>query len=122
MDRTVHGFNVRQTKIHTAEPLVPESGAYELEMTITNIIRHQSPGTDKISAELVKERGRTIAVRSITLLIRFVIRRNCQWSGKSQTVYKKGDKTDCSYYTDILFLSSTTKCFPTSCCQGKLLI
>jgi hypothetical protein len=38
MDRTVHGFNyVRQTKIHTVEALVPEPGAYEVEMTITKL-------------------------------------------------------------------------------------
>ena len=31
----VHGVNdVRQTKIHTAEPLVPEPSAYEVERAI----------------------------------------------------------------------------------------
>jgi len=33
----VHGVNdVRQTEIHTAEPLVPEPSAFELEMSIEN--------------------------------------------------------------------------------------
>jgi hypothetical protein len=32
---TVHGVNdVRQTEIHTAEPLVPELSAFEFEMAI----------------------------------------------------------------------------------------
>jgi hypothetical protein len=31
----VHGvFNVRQTKIHTAEPLVPEPRSFEVEIAI----------------------------------------------------------------------------------------
>jgi hypothetical protein len=88
MDCTLHGFNdVRQTKIHTVEPPVSDSGAYEVDMTITKVKIHQSHGTDQISAELAKTRGRTIALRSINLLIRFGIRRNCLRSGRSQTMY-----------------------------------
>ena len=44
----VHGFNdVRQTEVHTAEPLVPESSAFEFEMTIYELIRHKSANIDK---------------------------------------------------------------------------
>jgi len=36
-----HGVNdVRQTEIHTAEPLVPEPTAFELEMAIEELKRH----------------------------------------------------------------------------------
>ena len=36
----VHGVsNVRQTEIHTAEPLVPELGAFEVEMAVEKLQR-----------------------------------------------------------------------------------
>jgi hypothetical protein len=44
---SVHGVNeVRQTEIHTAEPLVPESSAFEVERATEKLKRHKSPGTD----------------------------------------------------------------------------
>ena len=51
--------DVRQVEIHTAEPLVPEPSACELELAIEKIKSHKSPGTDKIPAELIKAGGRT---------------------------------------------------------------
>jgi len=47
----VHGFkDVRQTEIHTAEPLMPKLSAFEL--AIEKLKRHTSPGIDQIPAEL----------------------------------------------------------------------
>jgi hypothetical protein len=54
------GKDVRQTEIHTAEPLVPEPSASEVEMAIEKLKRHKSPGIDQIRAELIKAGGRTI--------------------------------------------------------------
>ena len=52
----VHGVNdVRQTEVHTAEPLVPEPSASEVQLAIENIKSHKSPGIDQIPAELIKE-------------------------------------------------------------------
>jgi len=57
----VHGGrDVRQRKIHTAGPLVPESSAFEVEMNIVMLKRHQTPGTDQILTELIKAGGRII--------------------------------------------------------------
>jgi hypothetical protein len=57
----VHGVNdVRQTEIHTAEPLVPEPSTFEYEMAIEKLKRHKPPGIDQIPAELIKAGGRTI--------------------------------------------------------------
>jgi hypothetical protein len=40
----VHGdYEVRQTEIHTAEPLVPEPSAFEVEMAFEKLKRHRSP-------------------------------------------------------------------------------
>ena len=39
---TVHGANdVRQTEIHTADPLVPEPSAFEFEIADTELKRHK---------------------------------------------------------------------------------
>ena len=50
--------DVRQTEIHTAEPLVPELGAFKLELAIDKLKSHVSPGTDQIPVEMMKARGR----------------------------------------------------------------
>ena len=45
---------VRQAGIHTAEPLVPEPSALEIELAIEKLKSHKSPGIDQIAAELIK--------------------------------------------------------------------
>ena len=52
--------DVRQTDIYTAEPLVPEPSAFEIEMAIEKLKRHKSPVIDQIPAELVIEGERKI--------------------------------------------------------------
>jgi hypothetical protein len=44
----------RQTEVNTAEPLVPEPSAFEVEMAIEKLKRHKSPGIDQIPAEFIK--------------------------------------------------------------------
>ena len=57
----VHGVsNIRQTKIHATEPLVPELSAFVVEMPIEKLKEHKSLGIDQIPAELFKAGGRTI--------------------------------------------------------------
>jgi hypothetical protein len=57
----VHGVNdIRQTEIHTAEPLVPVLSASEVEMAIEKLKRHKSPSIDQIPAELIKASGMAI--------------------------------------------------------------
>ena len=58
IDCTVHGVNdVKQTEIHTAEPLVPKPSAFEVELAIEKIKSHKSPDIDQIPAEMFKEWG-----------------------------------------------------------------
>jgi hypothetical protein len=38
--------DVRQTKIHTAELLLAEQSAFEVEMAIDKLKSHKSPGVD----------------------------------------------------------------------------
>ena len=74
---------VRQTEIHTAEPIVPEPSAFEFEMAFEKLKRHKSPGIDHIPVEWLNQWVEQIALRSINLLILFGIRKNCLSSGRS---------------------------------------
>jgi len=66
----VHWVNdVRQTEIRTAEPLVPEPSASEIELAIEKLKSHISPGIDQIPAELIKARDKTIRCEVYKLII-----------------------------------------------------
>jgi hypothetical protein len=106
----VHGVNdVRQTEIHTSEPLVPEPSAFWFEMAIGKLKRHESTGTDQMPAKLIKAGGRTV-LSQIHKRIIFRIRRNClRMESIILPIYKKGDKTNCINYTGISPLSTAYK-------------
>ena len=68
----VHRVNdVKQTEIHTAEPLVLESSASEVELATEKLKRHKSPGTDHTPAELIQKGGRKIC-SEINEIINFI--------------------------------------------------
>ena len=57
----MHGVKeMGQVEIPTADPLVPEPSAFEVELASEKLKNHKSPGTDEIPAELIKEGGGTI--------------------------------------------------------------
>ena len=61
----VHGvIDVRQTEIHTAQPVVPQLSAHEVDMAIKKLKRHKSPGVDQIPAEVIKRGSRIIRSES----------------------------------------------------------
>jgi len=94
-------IDVRQTEIHTTEPLVPEPSAFEVEMAIEKLKRHKSQGTNKIPAEMIQAGGRSIRSEIHKLI-------NSIWNKEELSeewkeliilpIYKKDDKTDCSNY------------------------
>jgi hypothetical protein len=54
----VHGVkDVWQAEIQTAEPLVPDPSASEVELAIDKLKSHKSPGIDHILAELITVGG-----------------------------------------------------------------
>ena len=82
----VHGVrDVGQAEIQTAEPLVPEPRAAEVELAINKLRSHKSPGIDQIPAELIKGGGGTICLEIHKLLLLFGRRRNCLKSGRSRS-------------------------------------
>ena len=91
--------DVRQTETHTAEPLVPEPSALEVELAIVKLKCHKSPGIDQIPAELIKEGGRTIRYQIHKLIVSIWNKEELPESWKELIIvpiHKKGDKTDCN--------------------------
>jgi len=102
----------RQTKIHTAEPVLPQLSAFEFELTIENLKRHKSSGTDKIPAEFIKAWGRTIHSEIHKLINSISNKEELHVEWKEAIIvpnYKKADKTDCSNYRGLSLLSTTYK-------------
>jgi hypothetical protein len=101
-----------QTEMHTAEPLVPEPSAFEVQMAVEKLKSHKSPGIDQIPAEVIKAGGRAIfsEIHKLT---------NSIWNKEelpevwkepiTVPVHKKGDKRGCNNYTGISLLSTTYK-------------
>jgi len=59
----VHGVqNIVQAEIHTAEPLVPETYASDVELAINKLKSNKSRGIDQIPAELIEVGGRTMCL------------------------------------------------------------
>jgi hypothetical protein len=107
----VRGINdVRLTDIQTAEPLVPEPSAFEIELAIEKRKRHKSPGVDQIPAELIKVCSRTIH-SEIHKRIDFIWNKGKLPEEKNESIilqiYTKSDKTGCSNYRVVLFSSTT---------------
>jgi len=109
----IHGVSdVRQTEIHTAEPLVSEPSAFEVEMAVEKLKSHKSPGIDQIPAEMIKARGKTVHCDIYKLIISIWNKEDLleEWKESfTVPVHKKDDKTDCNNYTGILLLSTTYK-------------
>jgi hypothetical protein len=109
----IHGVNdVRQTEVHTAEPLVAEPSAFEVKMSIEKLKRHKSPGIDHIPAELIKAGGRIIRSEIHKPIISISNKEELPKEWKESVIvpiYKKGDKTDCSNYRGISLSSTTYK-------------
>jgi len=65
----VHGVkDVGQAEIQTAEPLVPEPSASEVELAIDKVKSHKSPSLDQTPAELIKAGGTTICLEIHNLI------------------------------------------------------
>jgi len=90
----VHGVNdVRQTKIHTAEPVVPESSAFEFELATEKLKSHKLPGTDQFPGELIKARSREIRSEFHKLIISIWGKEELREEWKESIIgpiYKKG--------------------------------
>jgi len=109
----VHEFkDVGQAEIQTAEPLVPEPSAFEVQLAIDKLKGHKSPGIDQIPAELIKTGGGTICLEIHKLITSVWKKEELPEDWKESTIvpiHKKGDKTDCNNYRGISLLPTTYK-------------
>jgi len=117
----VHGVkDVVQAEIHTAESLVPEPSASEVELAINKLKSHKSPGIDQIPAELITAGGKTICLEIHKLVTSIWKKEKLPEEWKESIIvpiHKKGDKTDCNNYRGMSLLPTTYKFYPTSCSQ-----
>ena len=114
----MHGVkDVGQAEIHTADPLVPEPSASEVELAIEKLRSHRSLGIDQISGELIKAGGKTIHCETHELIISIWNKKELPEEWKESIIvpiHKKGDKTDCTTY----ICQPLTKFYPTSCSES----
>jgi len=104
--------DVGQAEIYTAEPLVPEPSASEVESAIDELKSHKSLGIDQIPAELIEAGSRTVCLEIHKLIA-------CIWKKEELPeewkesiivpIHKKRDKTDCSNYRGLSLLPTTYK-------------
>jgi hypothetical protein len=102
--------DVRQTELHTAEPLVSEPRAFEVQLATEKLKSHKSLGIEQIPAELIKVLGRTIRPETNKLIVSTWNKEQLPEEWKESIIVpisKKGDKTDCSNYTGISLLPTT---------------
>ena len=89
-----------------------EPSAYEVNIALEKIKRNKSPGIDQISAELFIAGDRKI-LSEITQIINSIWNKNEmpeEWKESIiAPILKKGDKTECSSYRGLLYLSNTYK-------------
>ena len=109
----VHGVSdVRQAEIHSAEPLVAEPSALEVELAIEKLKSHKSSGIDQTPAELIKAGGRTIcsAIHKLIIVIRNKEELPEEWKESVIVpIHKKGNKTQCNNYRGVSLLPTTYK-------------
>jgi len=91
----VHGVNdVGQAEIQTAEPLVPDPSACEVELAIDKLKSHKSQGIDQIPAKLIKVGGRTLCLEIHKLITSIWEREKLPEEWKESitvTIHKKWD-------------------------------
>jgi hypothetical protein len=82
-----HEVNDVRQAAHTAEPLVTEPSAFQVEMAIEKLRRHKPPDIDESRQNLLKQGVEKFALKSINLLNLSGIRRNFLRGGRSRSLY-----------------------------------
>jgi hypothetical protein len=109
--------NVRQIEIHTAEPLIPEPGPFEVETAIAKLKKYKSPGSDQISAKLIQAGGEALQSEIHKLI-------NSVWSKEELTdqwkefiivaIWRRMIKLTVVFIEEHQFYQLHTKFYPTS--------
>ena len=111
----VHGVkDVGQAEIHTAEPLVPEPSATDVELAINKLKSHKLPGIDQILAELIKAGGRKICLEFHKLITSIWKQEELPEDLFTRREIKQTVIIIEAYH----FCQPLPKFYPTSCSQG----
>jgi hypothetical protein len=102
--------DVRQTELHTAEPLVLEPNCYEVDITNEKLKRYKLPGIHQILAEIIQTGGSTLC-SEIHKLTNFIwnneeLQQQCN-GPINASIYKKSDTNKCNIYRRISMLPTT---------------
>ena len=84
-------------------------------MATEKLQSHKIPDINQIPAELIKAEGRIFPHASHKLIVSIWNKEELPEEWKESIIvplYKKGDKTDCSYYRGISLLPTTYKVLP----------
>jgi hypothetical protein len=84
--------------MHTAEPLVAEHSASEVEVAVEKLKTYKSQGVDQFPAEIIQA-GRETLRSEIHKLIKLIWNKELRRRWKESIgvpIEKKGDETDCS--------------------------
>jgi len=117
----IHGINVvTQTEILTAEPLVPEPSASEVELDIEKLKSHKSPGIGQIPAQMIKVGGTTMHYE-IHNIIYIWNKEELGGEWRSRSLYlpiRRAIKQILVIIGAYQFCQQCTKFHPTSCSKG----
>jgi len=100
----------KQTKIHTAEPLVPEPSPFKDKIAIERLKRYKSPGTDQIPAALIQAGGNTLCSNNHKFISSIWNKEELPQQWKESIIvpiYKRGNKSDYNNYRGISLLPTT---------------
>jgi hypothetical protein len=117
--------DVRQREIHTAEPHVPEPSGLKFQLAIEKLKSHKAPGIDHIPAELIKAGCRAIRYEIHKLTFSIWNKEKLPESGRSRSLYlsiRRVIKQIVVIIGTCHFCQLCTKCYPTSCCQSRVLV
>ena len=110
--------DIKHTDIHTAEPLVPESSAFQFQLAIGKLKSHKSFGFDQIPAELINAGGRKIRSQIHKLIISVWNKEELPEKWKeliSVLIYKRAIKRIVVFIAAYHFFQLRTKFFPACC-------
>ncbi|PNF42182.1 hypothetical protein B7P43_G07312, partial [Cryptotermes secundus] len=79
---------IRQTEIHTAEPLVPDPSPFEVESAIAKLKRYKWPGSDQIREKLSQAGGETLESESHKFIDSFLNREEFVRSGEGVLLHQ----------------------------------
>jgi hypothetical protein len=118
----VHNVSdVRQIEVHMAEPLVPGPSRLEVEIAISKLKKYNSPGSDKIPAELIKVGDETL-LSAINKFIKSTLNKeefSDQWKEFIIDPFtKRAIKLTVVIFSGYHCYQLRTRFYPISFCQG----